>query len=123
MDRAVILTVKEPYASYLVDGLKSWEIRRRPVKYRGDVIIVTGGLAIGIVSLVDVLGPFELDELLKFRDKHLADPDFLREYAAGQKLFAWVVENGRRFTVSLPVDRLEPFEGPLKLAPADWFSP
>ena len=115
MDRVVILTVKEPYASYLVDGLKTWELRKRPIKHRGEVIIVTGGMAIGKVQITDVLGPFDLDELANHQDKHLADPKFLREYAAGQRLFAWVVANPVRFQRARGVEIVERFEGPLKI--------
>lgn len=114
MDGIVILTVKEPYASYLVDGLKMWEIRKRPVRYRGDVVIVTGGRAIGSVRLVDVLGPFDLDELSKFQALHRADPEFLREYAAGNRLFAWVMQAPERFDKPIPVEIIRRFEGPLR---------
>ncbi len=115
MDRVVILTVRRPYADYLVDGVKKWEIRKRPVKFRGDIVIVTDGKAIGRVTLKDIIGPFDVEELEKYHSNHLADMEFLKDYSRGQKLFAWVIGNPVRFQNPIEVEILTRLEGPLRL--------
>ncbi len=81
----------------IVKGEKKWEIRRRRTNVRGEICIVSGGKIIGSAELVDVLGPFSVEELMRFKDLHRVDEEFLREYAAGKQLFAWVFENPKEF--------------------------
>ncbi|NJE05292.1 ASCH domain-containing protein [Thermococcus sp. M36] len=96
------LIVREPFATLLVEGRKVWEIRKSRTKFRGEVLILSGGKALGKAELVDVLGPFTPEELAEHRDKHLVDQEFLREYSAGKPLYAWVFRNARKF--ERPVD-------------------
>lgn len=91
------LIVREPFASMIVDGEKVWEIRKSRTKVRGEILILSGGKALGEAELVDVLGPFRVEELAKHADKHRVDPQFLREYSGGKPLYAWVLRNARRF--------------------------
>jgi hypothetical protein len=46
--------VREPYASYIVDGKQTWEIRKRVARHRGPLGIVSRGLLIGQADLVGV---------------------------------------------------------------------
>ena len=91
------LLVKEPFATLIVEGKKIWEIRKSRTKVRGEVLIITGGSAIGKAELVDVLGPFTPEELADYVDKHRADVEFLREYSGGKPLYAWVFRNAEKF--------------------------
>ncbi len=97
------LIVKEPYASMIVKGLKVWEIRKRRTNVRGEIYIISGGKIIGKVEIVDVLGPFTVEELLKYEEKHRVGEEVLRDYAGDSKLYAWVL------------DRAEEFEKPLRV--------
>ncbi|KIX84623.1 ASCH domain-containing protein [Thermus filiformis] len=99
------LIVREPYASLIVDGKKTWEIRKRYARHRGPLGIVTGGWLIGQADLVGVEGPFRVEELLAHRDKHLAEESFLRAYAGEDPLYAWVLENAFRYEKPLLVPR------------------
>ncbi len=99
------LIVREPYASLIVDGKKTWEIRKHPTRIRGPIGIVTGGKLIGQAEIVEVRGPFSPEELLAYRDRHHADPEFLFRYANGKPLWAWVLENPVRYKEPLPVPR------------------
>ncbi|WP_456369071.1 ASCH domain-containing protein [Thermococcus sp.] len=91
------LIVREPFASWIVEGKKIWEIRKSRTNIRGEVLIISNGRAIGKAELVDVIGPFSPEELAQHEDKHRASPEFLREYSKGKPLYAWVFQNGEKF--------------------------
>jgi hypothetical protein len=91
------LIVREPFATLIVEGKKTWEIRKSRTRVRGEVLILSGGKAVGSAELVDVLGPFTPEELARHGDKHLVDADFLREYSGGKPLYAWVFRNAKKF--------------------------
>ncbi|WP_456445153.1 ASCH domain-containing protein [Deinococcota bacterium DY0809b] len=96
------LIVREPYAGWIVDGVKTWEIRKHPTRVRGPIGIVSGGRLIGQVDVVGVEGPFGAEELAAHEDRHRAG-GFLEAYAQGKPLWAWVLENPRRYPEPLPV--------------------
>ncbi len=99
------LVVREPWASLIVGGRKTWEIRRYPTRVRGRIGIVSGRGLIGTVRLVEVLGPFTVGELLRHVEKHLAPEEVLREYAGGSELYAWVLEEPEEFPEPFQVER------------------
>lgn len=96
------LIVREPYAGWIVDGVKTWEIRKHPTRVRGPIGIVSSGRLIGQVDVVGVEGPFGAEELSAYEDRHRAGA-FLKAYARGRPLWAWVLENPRRYPEPLPV--------------------
>lgn len=98
------LIVKEPYASMIVRGLKIWEIRKRRTNVRGEIYIIAGGFIIGKVELVDVLGPFTVEELLEHEEKHRVSYEDLKKYAGESKLYAWVLERAEEFERPLKID-------------------
>ncbi len=99
------LIVREPYASLIVDGQKTWEIRKRKTHHRGPLGILTGGLLIGQAEVVGVEGPFTVEDLLPHWDKHRAEEAFLRAYAKEAPLYAWVLKNAFRYEKPLVVPR------------------
>lgn len=106
------LVVREPWASLIVGGRKTWEIRRYPTRIRGRIGIVSRRGLIGAVRLVEVLGPFTVEELLVHVEKHLAPEEVLREYAGGAELYAWVLAEPEEFP--------EPFEVERPRGPRTW---
>ncbi|WP_240920746.1 ASCH domain-containing protein [Thermococcus sp. CX2] len=98
------LIVREPFASLIVEGKKTWEIRKSRTKVRGEILILNGGRALGKAELVEVLGPFTPEELAEHRDKHLVDLDFLVDYSNGKALYAWVLRNAEKFEKPIKVD-------------------
>ena len=60
------LLVRDPFATQLLDGSKTWEIRGRATQIRGRIVIIKSGtgLAFGTVNLVRVLGPLTIDDLI-----------------------------------------------------------
>lgn len=98
------LIVKEPYATMIVRGEKKWEIRKTKTKIRGQVYIILNGHIIGVANLVDVLGPFDVDELLKYSEKHKIDEEYLKKYSNGKKLYAWVFEDPKEFKKKIKLE-------------------
>ncbi|AFK21993.1 ASCH domain-containing protein [Pyrococcus sp. ST04] len=98
------LIVRQPYAKWIVEGKKTWEIRKTPTKIRGKIVIISEKKALGVVELVDVLGPFTPEELANHENKHLASYDFLKKYSNGKKLYAWVLANPIKFDPPIEVD-------------------
>ncbi len=96
--------VQDPYATYIVQGKKRWEIRKHPTRVRGRVAVIRGNEVLGTVEIRDVHGPFTVEELLgdEHYAKHLADPRFLKKYAKGQSLYAWELENPREYEAPKP---------------------
>jgi hypothetical protein len=85
------LLIKEPWASLVAEGLKTWELRRSTTDVRGVVGLTPTGSGVigGRAHLVEVHGPFTAGELREHRDKHLVNDESLEAYAAGRPLFAW----------------------------------
>ncbi len=98
------LIVREPYASMIVRGEKTWEIRKRKTSVRGKVLIISNGYAIGEVEIVDVLGPFTVEELAKFESFHRVSKKDLENYSGGKKLYAWVLKNPKEFEEKVKVE-------------------
>ncbi|MDW8059296.1 MAG: ASCH domain-containing protein [Thermomicrobium sp.] len=97
--------VREPWATYIVQGRKTWEIRRYPTRIRGRIGIVSPRDLIGAVQLVRVLGPFTVEELLEEIERHLAPGQFLREYAQERPLWAWELQEAEEFAEPYEVER------------------
>lgn len=96
--------VMEPYATYIVEGKKRWEIRRYPTKVRGRVGVVSGDKLIGTVEIVGSKGPFSVEELSQHQDRHLSNDRFLREYSKGEKLYVWELKEAEKFDKPIPID-------------------
>ena len=72
------LLIKEPWASLILDGKMTWELRRSQTEVRGVVGITPSGSGqvAGQAELVDVRGPFSPEELRPYRNKHQVDDAF-----------------------------------------------
>lgn len=94
------LMIRDPYASQLLDGEKTWEIRGRATQIRGTVVIIKSGTgqAYGVVELVDVIGPLSVDDLVD--SSHLPNSEreeFRKTGLPYRKTFAYVIKNPRWF--------------------------
>ncbi len=98
------LIVKEPFASMIVRGEKRWEIRKTRTKFRGEVWIISNGFAIGSAKLTDVLGPFSVEELVKYSNYHKISYEELKRYSKGKKLYAWVFNEPKEFNEKIKVN-------------------
>lgn len=92
-----LLLVRDPWATLILAGHKSWEIRGETVSYRGTIAIAKSGekqsRILGIVDIVDCIGPLSLKQLKFSYDKH-RDPEDTRKKPY-KKTYAWVLANPR----------------------------
>lgn len=117
------LSVKQPYASLIVEGEKTIEVRSWKTDYRGDILIISSarpaykhefddmpnGVLVGVVELVDIV-PLQKKHLYDaYMDEDLNDADLV-----GQ--FAWILKNPRIYDSHLPVKgKLKLFEVPMHI--------
>lgn len=120
-DRFRALTVKQPYANDLVTpaykdidgviyGVKSIEVRSKPTKYRGDILICSSakpilpgmqsGVTLGLVELYDVKPIAEFTE--EDWDKTRIPKDIRQTIKGLNKGFGWLMRNPRR-VIEYPV--------------------
>ena len=113
------LTVNQPYADAIVEGIKKYETRSRRTNIRGRVAIHAGkkilkapalfqrvwellgenkiqnfGAVIGTVEIVDCVPVEEIVEKLDETERLLGD------YSPGR--FAWVLKNPRKLPAPIP---------------------
>lgn len=92
------LIIKTPYIDNILSGKKTWEMRSAPTKQRGLVGLIRGGSpgkVIGVVEIINSLGPFSKEEMLANRSKHLMTPERLDEPEASKYKNAWVLTNAK----------------------------
>eukprot|EP00947_MAST-08B_sp_MAST-8B-sp1_P002693 g2693.t1 len=100
-DGEIVLKVRQPYADLLVDGKKTWEIRKKKVvAHVGKRVLIfpTGGDAviIGHASL-DECRVVTREELAANVDKHQIADWETSEYCRGEVLYSWVFRDAQRF--------------------------
>lgn len=94
------LIVRDPYASQLLNGEKSWEIRGQATQIRGLIVIIKSGTgqAFGVVDLDDVIGPLSLDDLVGSNHLPRSEREEFRKTGLPyRKTFAYVMKNPRWF--------------------------
>ena len=87
------LSIKEPWASLIIDGKKTIELRTWRTNYRGLIMIHRSGKNSGMIGLAEIMDIIEIESLDHFRllrDKHHAPDEFYKE-----KLYGWILENAR----------------------------
>ncbi|MEM2683851.1 MAG: ASCH domain-containing protein [Nitrososphaerota archaeon] len=86
------LIVKQPYADQIIRGYKKWEMRRRPPpidKIGKNILLLSGGYALGIIRIVKVVGPLGERDLIRTMKMHGgANPTYR---------YAWVVKIVKKF--------------------------
>jgi hypothetical protein len=98
IERALI--VRNPWAELEVIGVKTWELRSRATKFRGEFAIALQGtgMLIGQATLVDVIENLTLSQLISNYDKHhVKDEDLLKKWC-----YPWVLENAIKYEQPIP---------------------
>lgn len=88
------LKISDKWVHLVLNGKKSWEIRRTNTKVRERIALgnTKSKTHVGYATIVDSF-EMTLEDLKKHNDKHQAN-DFLDGYAKDRKtLFAWVLES------------------------------
>jgi uncharacterized protein len=97
--------VQQPFADLLASGKKTWELRTQPVYLptRNQFFILATsrphpiaagydrarlGVAVGLARYEGLEGPFTVEELAAYHDRHHVSQEALGAYAKGRRLFA-----------------------------------
>lgn len=99
-----LLVVAEPWASLLVDGDKTWELRTTSTKVRGPAGIAAKGTGtiIGAVELVAVHGPFTRAGIAPYEHLHRVPASSTSTYSGPKGLYAWEMTGAVRFETPVP---------------------
>lgn len=86
------LLVREPWASALVEGRKTMELRGTRTAHRGRTAIIRAGtgLVIGEVLLIDVRGPLTRSHLATTTNEHLVLVDWNTADIPYRKTYGWL---------------------------------
>lgn len=97
------LTIRAEPLEWILSGHKVWEMRSRPTRIRGRIVLSEKGAAMikGTCSIVECRGPLTFEQVLRHvskmgvtkRDLDLA---WLRAEAGKKRIYAWVLSGVRR---------------------------
>lgn len=98
------LLLREPWASALVEGRKTMELRGAKTAHRGRTAIIRAGtgLVIGEASLVDVRGPFTRSDLAVSMDEHRVRVDWDTADIPYRKTYGWIFAAAVAYEVPTP---------------------
>ncbi|TWI56456.1 ASCH domain-containing protein [Bradyrhizobium huanghuaihaiense] len=95
------IVVREPYASLILRGEKTWEMRKAACHYRGVVAVISkgSGTVVGTAEIVDSLSSIDsLEEYAQAEPKHRVPQNLQRQAFSDGWRTPWVLLNGRRLT-------------------------
>lgn len=115
------LSVKQPFASLIVEGEKTIEVRSWKTDYRGEILIISSARPAykhGYEDMPDgvLLGVVELVDIVPLEKKHLYDAwlDMTDAQMRGQ--YAWILKNPRMYDSRLPMkSKLRLFDVPMHI--------
>lgn len=98
------LIVDTPYIDYILSGEKTWEMRSRNCSIRGLVALIKKGTktVVGVVNIVDAIGPLANDQLRSNTDKHRLTVNQLDDPRIAKWNNAWVLEHARKLPNPIP---------------------
>lgn len=87
------LSIREPWASLIIEGKKTIELRTWKTNYRGKILVhrsgENGGI-IGTVEIVDIVNIESPEQFRSLHDRHHAPDTFYKE-----RLFGWILKNAK----------------------------
>jgi hypothetical protein len=99
------LLIREKFVGWILDGLKTWEIRGSATKIRGPIALIKSGSGtiVGTCELFGVVGPLTLRQLranahrLNVKPSELEGPLYY-----GDHTYAWELDHVRRLKKPVP---------------------
>lgn len=93
--------IRSPWIDMILDREKTWEIRGKTSKYRGEIALIQSGsgTVVGVCDLVAVHGPLTEREYAKNSHKHGNNEPYGLPYG---NTYAWELANVRRLKKSVP---------------------
>lgn len=95
------LIVKQPYASYIIDEQKKWELRNRPPpenKINNEVLLLSSGFAFGKIKIMDYWIA-DKKELEKTKNMHMSETSFLD---VGYQSVVWEIKVVKKYDQPKP---------------------
>jgi len=92
------LIVAQPWVGYILDGVKTWEMRSQKTTIRGWIALVEkgSGTVTGVARLVDSLEPLSKDEMLDSIGKHQIPARMIESGEVDPWRFPWVLADVQR---------------------------
>lgn len=111
--------IRSPHVDNILEGRKTWEMRSQAVSIRETIALIKAGSGtiVGVVDIVDCLGPLSIDERLSAEDKHCIPARLWWEPQFKKYEYAWVLGNVR--PLKAPVRYIHPMgaQGFVRLRP------
>ena len=101
------LIVKSPWIDYILNGSKSWELRKKNSKIRGRIFLIrSGGDIEGEIHMSESIGPLEPQELLSNLDKLQVSAERINEISNdGKDRYAWVLNSPKKYLTSVSYEK------------------
>lgn len=98
------LIIKSPYVDYVLQGLKTWEIRGTKTNIRGRIALIKKGSCsvVGTCVLKDVKGPLTIDEMLSTKHHCIEHERLKRDGLHYDKTYAWILSDPIIFDEPIP---------------------
>jgi len=89
------LIIRKRYIKLILEGKKTWELRKSNTKIRGVIALISKGKLYGFVKLVNTFKA-KVGELENYEEMHRAS-NILKEYAGNRdELYVWVLSSPLR---------------------------
>jgi hypothetical protein len=101
------LVIRKPYVDWILDGLKTWEIRSRRSKIRGPIALIESGSGkvVGTCELVDCVGPLTQEQYIANAKKmNRTRAEAREQWSAIDPIYAWVFADAQRLPKPIAYD-------------------
>ncbi len=113
-----VLTIKEPWASLIINGYKKYEFRSWKTNYRGKLLIHAGkGIDKDMLYIANkynikinpgnILGEVEITDCIKVNDefsKYLKKDNSLVYHSSYKDYYAWKIVKVKKYEKTIPVN-------------------
>lgn len=92
------LIIDTPHIDNILLGKKVWEMRSTQTKQHGAIALIRKGQPgkiIGIVELINSLGPFSEEEMFANQSQHLMTPERINDPKARKYRNVWLLANAK----------------------------
>lgn len=98
------LIIREPWMGEILAGRKTWELRSKPFRHRGEIALIRkgSGFVVGIANMVDCLPPLNERRLRETVHLHRVPPDEINEVIAKGWTYPWVLSDVQSLPSPVP---------------------
>jgi ASCH domain len=98
------LPIRQPYIDMILDGRKTWEMRKSRCNFREQIALIQSGTqtVVGVADVVDCIGSLSDEERSAAVDRHCVAPAEWSNPKFMDYRFAWVMSNVQRLSMPVP---------------------